>query len=231
MSIPESPYAHFNRIMIYDASGWRKSLESLEKEKPDCWDIFVERQQLAGAHQMTRNIPLIWNEQESTLYDYFEHLIEPLENTLTDIYGVGHIRKLLITNQPPSSIVFRHRDADFIFHNCHRCHIVLETGNTKVYGSTLFYLGRLEENQPTWGRGTSQRLEKITERYISETVPMCIDEMWEINNVDDDLMLKHSVINYNKEFRKIHIIFDWKPQNYLSSFHKKPLDRDRETVQ
>ena len=231
MSIPESPYAHFNRIMIYDASGWRKSLESLEKEKPDCWDIFVERQQLAGAHQMTRNIPLIWNEQESTLYDYFEHLIEPLENTLTDIYGVGHIRKLLITNQPPSSIVFRHRDADFIFHNCHRCHIVLETGNTKVYGSTLFYLGRLEENQPTWGHGSSEKMEKITERYISETVPMCIDEMWEINNVDDDLMLKHSVVNYNKTVRKIHIIFDWKPQNYLSSFHKKPLDRDRETVQ
>ena len=223
--IPDSPYANFVRLGRYKAAEeWRLALETLKKDKPDCWDIFNERGGQARIHQHTRHFPIIWNEVPSSLYSYFEHLLKPLQEKLTGFYGEGFFRKLIITNQQPKSTIYPHIDSEALFRNCHRCHLSLYTGNTKNYGRVLFSIGYMDLEDHTRFKT------EITKRWIAEIVAMCADELWEINNSPKDRNLRHSVLNGSYDEDKIHVIMDWRPENFVSSFGKKELDKDRETI-
>ena len=224
--IPDSPYANLVRLGRYkEASDWRTALEKLKKDKPDLWNIFLDREGKRYVHKNTSYFPVIWNEQSSSLYGYFEHLLEPLAKRFISYYGEGFFRKFLITKQLPKSIIFPHVDINPLFFNTHRCHIPLYTGNTYDYGSVLLNIGYIDEDDHTRFKTD------ITKRWIAETVPMCADEIWEINNSPNDKYLKHSVMNHSEDVHKIHMIIDWRPDNFVSSFDKKPLDRDRETIE
>lgn len=229
--IPESPYANFNRISLYETQGWKNSLINLEKEKPDVWNICNRRQRDYDTHKNTKNIPIIYDEQlrdtknaQTIFFPFFSHLINSLEEKLNSIYGDGIILRLLITKQEVRSIITPHTDNLDTFKTSHRVHLPLYTANTGKYGDTLFCIGNVNHRQ------SSIKDKHINRRWIQESVPMCVDEMWEINNSPDDLTIQHSVINHSNDVEKIHLIMDWKPKNMVFSFNKKELDKDKETL-
>jgi hypothetical protein len=229
--IPESPYANFNRISLYETQGWKNSLINLEKEKPDVWDISSNRQKHYIQHKNTKSIPIIYDEKlsdtkntQTIFFPFFSHLINPLEEKLNSIYGDGIILRLILTKQETRSIITPHQDGAETFRTSHRVHLPLYTANTRNYGDTLFCIGNVDP----WQSSINDK--HINKRWIQETVPMCVGEMWEINNIPDVLSIRHSVINHSIDVEKIHLIMDWKPKNMVFSFNKKELDKDKETL-
>ena len=215
--IPDSPYTNLIRLGRYtEAEEWRLALDTLEKKTDfGCWDSDWDRDGVTGVHQNTRHFPIIWEEAQTSMYSYFEHLLEPLANKMRSHYGEGFFRKLIITKQDEMSMIFPHRDNGALFQDCHRCHLPLYTGNTYDYGSVIFNIGYIDREDYTTFKP------QITKRWIAETVPMCADELWEINNSPKDRNLRHSVMNYSYDKVKIHVIMDWRPDNFVSSFSEK----------
>ena len=167
---------NFNYIDKLDVAGFADKIKKI-----NIWDNYKFRQETYEAHQYTKTIPLVFDEDfrhtnptYHKTYFLFEKELKDIENIFIKKLGDGYTIRAILVSLLANKSIPEHIDGGDSLHFCKRVHIPITT-NDKVF----FKVGEEIKNIKT-------------------------GEMWEINNSNKT----HSVKNLSKEDR-VHLIIDW----------------------